>query len=119
MNKDERETAADALPSAAEGLSPGDGGPHGGRGWRGQHGIQLLVKTFLMLEGIDPQTLIQGDLTQQGISYEVSNILRQNIPGDVEKKTVSKGTLIRPLVQTHEKIDFRGYCALTMDTRMV
>lgn len=54
------------------------------------HGVQLLVKTFLVPEGTDPQTLIEGDLTRRGVSYEVSNILCQELPGDVEKKTVSQ-----------------------------
>lgn len=54
------------------------------------HGVQLLVKTFLVPTGTDPQTLIEGDLTRRGISYEVSDILCQELPGDVEKKTVSQ-----------------------------
>ena len=54
------------------------------------HGMQLLVKTFVVPEGTDPQTLIEGDLTRRGISYEVSDILCQELPGDMERKTVSQ-----------------------------
>lgn len=54
------------------------------------HGVQLLVKTFLVPADTDPQALIEGDLTRRGVSYEVSDILRQELPGDVERKTVSQ-----------------------------
>ena len=54
------------------------------------HGVQLLVKTFLVPEGTDPQTLIEKDLTRRSISYEVSDILHQDLPGDVERKAVTQ-----------------------------
>jgi len=54
------------------------------------HGVQLLVKTFLVPEGTDPQTLVEGDLTRRETSYEVSDILRREMPEDVEKKAVTQ-----------------------------
>jgi len=54
------------------------------------HGIQLLVKTFLVPTNTDPQTLVEGDLTRRGIAYEPSDILRRELPEDVEKKSVTQ-----------------------------
>lgn len=53
-------------------------------------GIRLLVKAFLVPPDTDPQTLVEGDLTRQGVAYEATDILRQEQPGEVEKKTVSQ-----------------------------
>ena len=64
----------------------------------------LLVKTFLVPEGTNPQTLIEGDLTRRGISYEVSDILCQELPGDVERKTVSQTLTMDSETDKLEKI---------------
>ena len=53
-------------------------------------GVRLLVKAFLVPPDTDPQTLVEGDLTRQGVAYEATDILRQEQPGEVEKKTVSQ-----------------------------
>lgn len=54
------------------------------------HGIQLLVKTFLVPADTDPQTLVEGDLTRRGIAYEPSDVLRRELPENVEKKSVTQ-----------------------------
>ena len=41
------------------------------------HGVQLLVKTFLVSEDTDPQTLVEKDLSRRGVAYEATDILRQ------------------------------------------
>ncbi len=53
-------------------------------------GLRLLAKTFLVPEDTAPQALIEGDLTRRGTSYEVSDILRRELPGEVEKKAVTQ-----------------------------
>ena len=55
-----------------------------------EYGVQLLVKTFLVPEDTNPQALLEGDLTRRGTAYEVSDILRQDLPGNVERRTISQ-----------------------------
>ena len=90
------------------------------------NGVQLLVKTFLVPEGTDPQALIEKDLTRRGVSYEVSDILYQELPGDVERKTVSQTLTmdsetdkldeILPLLQSSMEYQEGGFSGtLTLD----
>lgn len=51
---------------------------------------QLLVKTFLVPQDTDPQTLLEEGLIRRGISYQVSDILCRELPGETERKEVSK-----------------------------
>ena len=44
-------------------------------------GVRLLVKTFLVPEGTDPQALIEESLTRRGITYQVSDILMRELEG--------------------------------------
>ena len=53
-------------------------------------GVRLLVKTFLVPEGTDPQALIEESLTRRGITYQVSDILLRELEGDVQTKPVTK-----------------------------
>lgn len=53
-------------------------------------GIRLLVKTFAVPEDTDPKTLVEGELTRRGVSYGATDILRRELPGEIEKKTVSQ-----------------------------
>ncbi len=53
-------------------------------------GIRLLVKTFAVPEDTDPQTLVEGELTRRGVSYEATDILRRELAGDTEQKMVSQ-----------------------------
>ena len=51
---------------------------------------QLLVKTFLVPQDTDPQTLLEEGLIRRGISYQVSDILCRELPGETERKEVSR-----------------------------
>ena len=53
-------------------------------------GVRLLVKTFLVPEDTAPQRLVEEGLTRRGVAYEVTDILRRELPEEVEKKTVSQ-----------------------------
>lgn len=53
-------------------------------------GVRLLVKTFLVPEGTDPQALIEESLTRRGITYQVSDILLRELEGDAQTKPVTK-----------------------------
>lgn len=53
-------------------------------------GVRLLVKTFLVPEGTDPQALIEESLTRRGITYQVSDILLRELEGDSQTKPVTK-----------------------------
>lgn len=53
-------------------------------------GVRLLVKTFLVPEGTDPQALVEESLTRRGITYQVSDILLRELEGDVQTKPVTK-----------------------------
>ena len=53
-------------------------------------GVRLLVKTFLVPEGTDPQALIEESLTRRGITYQVSDILLRELEGGAQTKPVTK-----------------------------
>lgn len=53
-------------------------------------GVRLLVKTFLVPEGTDPQALVEESLTRRGITYQVSDILLRELKGDSQTKPVTK-----------------------------
>lgn len=88
-------------------------------------GIRLLVKTFAVPEDTDPQTLVEGELTRRGVTYEVTDILRRDLPGEAEKKTVSQSVtmdaetdkmedilpLLKPTMEYQEE-GFSGVLAL-------
>lgn len=53
-------------------------------------GVRLLVKTFLVPEGTDPQVLVEEGLTRRGVAYQVSDILMRELEGDTQTKPVTK-----------------------------
>ena len=57
-------------------------------------GVRLLVKTFLVPEGTDPQALVEESLTRRGITYQVSDILLRELEGDAQTKPVTKTVTI-------------------------
>ena len=57
-------------------------------------GVRLLVKTFLVPEGTDPQALVEESLTRRGITYQVSDILLRELEGDSQTKPVNKAVTI-------------------------
>lgn len=67
-------------------------------------GIRLLVKTFAVPEDTDPQTLVEGELTRRGVSYEATDILRQDLPGEAETKTVSQSVTLESETDKTEDI---------------
>ena len=76
-------------------------------------GVQLLVKTFLVSEDTDPQTLVEKDLTRRGVAYEATDILRQEQPGKVEKETVSQAVTLES--ETDKMEDILPLLKSTMD----
>ena len=52
--------------------------------------VRLLVKTFLVPKGTDPQALIEESLTRRGITYQVSDILLRELERDAQTKPVTK-----------------------------
>ena len=55
-----------------------------------EDGIRLLVKTFLVPQGTDPAALVEEGLTRRGVEYQVSDILRRELAGESESKTVTE-----------------------------
>ena len=78
-------------------------------------GVQLLVKTFLVPEDTAPTELIEKDLTRRGVAYEVTDILRQEQPGETEKKTVSQTMTLES--ETDKMDDVLPLLKSTMDYR--
>lgn len=54
------------------------------------NGYRLLVKSFLVPQDTDPQTLIEEELVRRGVEYRVSDILRKELEGSTETKEVSQ-----------------------------
>lgn len=79
------------------------------------HGIQMLVKTFLVPADTDPQALIEENLTRRGVVYEVSDILCQKLPEEVERKTVSQTVTLDS--ETDKTEDILSLLKTTMDYR--
>ena len=55
-----------------------------------ENGIRLLVKTFLVPQDTDPAALIEEGLTRRGVEYQVSDILKRELAGESESKTVTE-----------------------------
>ena len=78
-------------------------------------GVRLLVKTFLVPEDTAPQGLIEESLTRRGIAYEATDILRRELPGEVERKTVSQTVTMDS--ETDKTEDILPLLKSTMDYR--
>ena len=70
------------------------------------NGVQLLVKTFAVPASTDPQALVEGDLTRRGVAYEATDILRQEQPGETERKTASQTVTLESETDKMEDIFF-------------
>ena len=79
------------------------------------NGVQLLVKTFLVSPDTDPQALVEGNLTRRGVAYEATDILRQEQPGETEKKTASQTVTLES--ETDKLEDILPLLTPTMDYR--
>ena len=58
------------------------------------NGYRLLVKSFLVPQDTDPQTLIEEELVRRGVEYRVSDILRKELEGSTETKEVSQSVAV-------------------------
>lgn len=65
------------------------------------NGYQLLVKTFIVPQGVDPSALIEEGLTRRGVEYQVSDILCRELDGDSETKTATE-TVTMPVESDDE-----------------
>lgn len=82
-----------------------------------EDGVRLVIKTFVVPQDTSPQALVEEGLTRRGIEYRVSEILRRELEGEREQKTVSKTVtteadtdqreellaLLEPSVEYHEE----------------
>jgi hypothetical protein len=94
-----------------------------------EDGIKLLVKTFIVPENTNPQVLIEEGLTRRGTQYEVSDILRRELEGKQEQKTISQTvtlesdtnkrkeilSLLEPNIEYQEN-GFSGILSLNLDS---
>ena len=69
-----------------------------------EDGIKLLVKTFVVPEGTSPQVLVEKGLTRRGIQYEVSDVLRRELEGSREQKTISQKLTLETDTNDREEI---------------
>ena len=54
------------------------------------NGYQLLVKTFIVPQSTSPEALIEETLTRRGVEYQVSDILKRELEGSKETRTISE-----------------------------
>jgi len=59
-----------------------------------EDGVKLLLKTFEVGADISPSALIEANLTQNGVEYELRDITRQTSPDGQERKTVSQSVTV-------------------------
>lgn len=53
-------------------------------------GSHLLKKTFVVDAGVSPSELMEGSVTRRGISYQYLEMVKEELPGSTETKTVSR-----------------------------
>ncbi len=56
--------------------------------------FKLLKKVFVVDENVSPTALIEPNLTRLGCSYEYLEMLKEELPGERETKTVQKKVVI-------------------------
>lgn len=55
-----------------------------------EDGYQLLKKTYVVEAEVSPSELIEQNLTRHGVKYQYLEVLKKELPGSVETKTVSQ-----------------------------
>ena len=55
-----------------------------------EDGTHLLKKTFVVDAGVSPSELMEGSITRRGISYQYLEMVKEELPGSTETKTVSQ-----------------------------
>jgi len=59
-----------------------------------EDGVKLLLKTFEVGPDVSPASLIEAGLAQNGVEYELRNILRNTSPDTQEKKNASQSVTV-------------------------
>jgi len=59
-----------------------------------EDGVKLLLKTFEVGPDVSPASLIEASLTQNGVEYELRDILRNIAPDTQEKKNASQSVTV-------------------------
>ena len=67
-------------------------------------GVRLLVKTFLVPQDTDPAALIEEGLTRRGVEYQVSDILKRELAGESESKTVTETVTVPAATDAAEEL---------------
>ena len=55
-----------------------------------EDGTHLLKKTFVVDAGVSPSELMEGSISRRGISYQYLEMVKEELPGSTETKTVSQ-----------------------------
>ena len=55
-----------------------------------EDGTRLLKKTFVVNAGVSPSELMEGSISRRGISYQYLEMVKEELPGSTETKTVSQ-----------------------------
>lgn len=55
-----------------------------------ESGYQMLKKTYVVKAEVSPNELIEQNLTRHGVEYQYLEVLKEELPGSVETKTVSQ-----------------------------
>ena len=55
-----------------------------------EDGTRLLKKTFVVDAGVSPSELMEGSISRRGISYQYLEVVKEELPGSTETKTVSQ-----------------------------
>lgn len=55
-----------------------------------EDGTHLLKKTFVVDASVSPADLMEGSITRRGISYQYLEMVKEELPGSTETKTVSQ-----------------------------
>jgi len=93
-----------------------------------EDGEKLLIKTFEVPAGVNPQLLVEDGLVKNDIKYEAREILKQQLPGSEETKLASTSVsvqtksndpaelakLLNPIMEYNEG-GFTGQLQLSLD----
>ncbi|MDL2232335.1 hypothetical protein LJC63_01975 [Ruminococcaceae bacterium OttesenSCG-928-L11] len=59
-----------------------------------EDGVKLLLKTFEVGQDVQPSALMEDGLAQNGVEYELRDILRKTAPDGQESKTISQSVTV-------------------------
>ena len=55
-----------------------------------EDGTRLLKKTYVVGAGVSPSELMEGSISRRGIAYQYLEMVKEELPGSTETKTVSQ-----------------------------